>query len=204
MERFIEHLAIIDIEDTAQDWYRDFFRLAGFSRCNCQALADSTLRLANWNCLASRKSPFEDFSTVYEKVKIWLAEGRCTRALLDSVASGEAAEVERKYFHDLLAEIREEKQAQRGRAHKERTTRGQTHGQRAWRGTGRTSKAPTKLIVKPGSEVLSSKSHWSGQNMVVKSTSGAAFKGTKKHKRGRKSQKEGFWRARFAKIRQSW
>ena len=44
------------------------------------------------------------FSNVYKLFKTWLAHGRCTSALLDSVASGKAADVERKYFHDLLAE----------------------------------------------------------------------------------------------------
>lgn len=204
MERFIGHLAIVDIDDISQNWYRDFFRLAEFSRCYCRASNGNTLRPENWNCLASRKTPLEDFSAVYEKVEIWLAEGRCTKALLDSVASGEAAEVERRYFHDLLAEIREEKQAQMGRAQIERTIRDQMRSQKSWRETVRTSKAPSKKTVKPRSQILSSSKHCSTQDKVVKNTGGSAFRGTKKCKRSRKAQKEGFWCARYLKTPQVW
>ena len=196
-ERFIKHLTIVDIEDISQDWYRDFFRLVGFSRCYCRTSNGNTLRTENWNCLASRKSSFEDFSTVYEKVKIWLAEGRCTKSLLDSVASGEAAEVERRYFHDLLAELREEKQGHKGRAHIEHTVGGQVDGQRAWRKTVRKSKVPSKKTLKPRSEMLSSIEHCSSQEKVVKNMGGSVFRATKIRKRGRKAPKEGFWRTRY-------
>ena len=104
-ERFIRHLAMVDIEGVSQGWYGDFFRLAGFSRCRCQNLAGSALQLEPRNCLALKESLDQGFSAAYERMGTWLAEGRCTRSLLDSIASGQAAEVERKYFHDLLAEI---------------------------------------------------------------------------------------------------
>lgn len=128
-ERLIGHLAIVDIEDASQSWYRYFFKLAGFSHCHCQDSAGSTLQLENRVCLAWRESSQQDISTAYEMVRIWLAEGRCKSSLLDSVASGEAAEVERKYFHDLLAEMWEEKPSQREQAHTEHTARGQMHSQ---------------------------------------------------------------------------
>lgn len=107
--RLIGHLAIVEIEDVSQHWYRDFFRLAGFHRCRCQSSAGSTLQPETRNCLSSSELLDIESSTVNETVRIWLAEGRCTSALLDSVASGEAAEVERKYFHDLRAELQDEK-----------------------------------------------------------------------------------------------
>ena len=107
-ERFIGHLAMVDTEGVSQGWYGDFFRLAGFSRCRCQSLTSSALQLEPRNCLALRESLDQGFSATYERIGAWLAEGRCTRSLLDSVESGQAAEVERKYFHNLLAEIGDE------------------------------------------------------------------------------------------------
>ena len=111
-ERLIGHLAMVDIEGVSHDWYGDFFRLAGFSRCRCHGSASSALQLGPRNCLALREPLDRGFSAVYERIGTWLAEGRCTRNLLDSVASGEAAEMEHKYFHDLLAEIGDEKPSQ--------------------------------------------------------------------------------------------
>ena len=105
-ERYIGHLAMLDIEGESHDWYRHFFRLAGFSRCRCQSSAGSALQLETRNCLALIKEPLDQgFPVMYERIGTWLAEGRCTRSLLDSVASGQAAEVEHRYFHDFLAEI---------------------------------------------------------------------------------------------------
>ena len=60
--------------------------------------------LAKGRCPSAFNDEEATFSNVYEQFKTWLAQGRCTSALLDSVASGKAADVERKYFHDLLAE----------------------------------------------------------------------------------------------------
>ena len=111
-ERLIGHLAMVDIEGVSHDWYGDFFRLAGFSRCRCHSSASSALQLGPRKCLALREPLDRGFSAVYERIGTWLAEGRCTRNLLDSVASGQAAEVERKYFHDLLAEIGDERPSQ--------------------------------------------------------------------------------------------
>lgn len=108
MERFIGHLAIVDIEDVRQLWFRDFFRLAGFRRCHCQTSDGDALQLETWNCLALRESLDPESSIAFDKFKVWLAEGRCTEALLLSIASGKAAEVERKHFHDLLAEAEKE------------------------------------------------------------------------------------------------
>ena len=60
--------------------------------------------LAKGRCPSALNDEEATFSNVYERFKTWLAQGRCTSALLDSVASGKAADVEQKYFHDLLAE----------------------------------------------------------------------------------------------------
>lgn len=203
-ERLIGHLAIVDIEDTSQSWYRYFFKLAGFSHCHCQDSAGSTLQLENRDCLAWRESSQEDFSTAYKMVRIWLAEGRCTRALLDSVASGEAAEVERKYFHDLLAGIWKEKPSQRGQAHTEHTARGQMHSHRSWQESVRMSTAPRRIAMKPGSELLSLRKHWFSQDVVVKSMGSPALRAMQKCKRIHKAQKEDLWRARQPHVRQRW
>ena len=147
-EKRISHLTMSDVEDVSQ-WYRDFFRLAGFHRCRCPSpSAGSSIQQRsdrNQNCLSfhfstssyssSSRRVLEDeeaslrrasgtirawlakgrhpsalddgeaiFNNVYQQFKTWLAQGRCTSALLDLVASGKAADVERKYFHDLLTE----------------------------------------------------------------------------------------------------
>ncbi|CAD6567228.1 MAG: hypothetical protein ASARMPRED_000553 [Alectoria sarmentosa] len=175
-ERLIGHLTIVDIEDTSQSWYRYFFKLAGFSQCHCQDSAGSTLQLENRVCLAWRESSQQDISTAYKMVRIWLAEGRCTSSLLDSVASGEAAEVERKYFRDLLAEMWEEKPSQREQAHTERIARGQMYSHRPWQEPVTMSTAPRRKAKKPGSESLSLRKHWFSQDVAVKSMGSSALR----------------------------
>ena len=150
-DRTISHITMPDVERVSQTWYRDFFRLAGFRRCQCPSpSAGSSIQQdfnQNRNCLSSfpsfassswRRVPEDEeaslrrasetirawlangrspsalddekddqeatFSNVCETFRTWLAEGRCSSGLLDSIASGEAAEVERKHFHKLLAE----------------------------------------------------------------------------------------------------
>ena len=109
-ERLIGHLAMVDLGDESQSWFRDFFRLAGFRRCRCQGPARGAPQPEPRNCLASKGSLERDCSTACERLGAWLAQGRCTRALFESVASGEAADVERRYFRDLLAELKDEKE----------------------------------------------------------------------------------------------
>ncbi|KAM0798988.1 hypothetical protein BDR22DRAFT_348043 [Usnea florida] len=146
-ERHISHITMPDVEPVSQTWYRDFFRLAGFHRCQCPSpSAGSSIQQdsdQNRNCLSSfsssassswRRVPEDEeaslrrasetirawlvkgrswsalddeeatFSNVCKTFRTWLAEGRCSSGLLDSIASGEAAEVERKHFHKLLTE----------------------------------------------------------------------------------------------------
>ena len=185
IERLIEHLAIMDIEDVSQTWYRDFFRLAGFYRCRCQGLAGSTLQLGTRRCFSSRELLDKEFATVYKMVKTWLAEGRCTRTLLESIASGEAAEVESRYFLDLLAELESEKHSQSVQAHMASEARDQTRHQNSWPEYFGRSAAPRR---KASFKALSSRKHWHSQESVVESRGGSASKVRKKRQRNRTTQ----------------
>lgn len=198
IERLIGHLVIVDIEDVSQKWYHDFFRLAGFYRCCCQSSAGSTLELEARNCLASRQSPDRNFSIVYERLRTWLAEGRCTAALLDSVASGEAVEVERRYFHDLLAELGKERRSQSAQMRGEFIARDQTRSQRPWQKSVGRPVAPRSEALKPGTKTFSSRKHWCSQDTVVKSVGGPALGVREKRKRSQNTQQEGFRRTRKA------
>ena len=200
MERFIEHLAIVDIADGSQNWYRDFFRLAGFRQCRCQRSGSSTLQLETQICLSLRRWPAEDFPTVYETVRVWLAEGRCTRALLDSVAFGEAAEVERRYFHDLLAELLNGKDVQSAQGHTERKIWDQTQSHRSRRESKRTWSTPRRKVSKPGNEVFLLRKHCSTQNGVVKSIGGSSFKARRTRKRSEKAHRQSPFCARPTNI----
>lgn len=202
-ERFIGHIAIVGIQDVSQIWYSDFFRLAGFHPCHCQSSAGSTPKLETRICLASRESPAESFPTVYEMFRIWLAEGRCTKALLDSIASGEGAEVEHRYFHDLLTEFENETHSQSAQANTKFTARDQTHSQMPWQESMRTSAAPKRKVLKPRSRALSLRKQYSSQDVVVKNMDRSVFRARKKRKRGKNILREGFWRGRRAQVHQS-
>ena len=180
-QRFIEHLAIFDMNDGSQDWYRDFFRLAGFSRCRCRVPAGIPLQLESWNCFASREPLEWKFLTVYEKVKIWLAEGRCTKALLDSVASGEAVEVERRYFQKLLAQLENERLSELTRMRTELTGKYQLRGQKAGRDCPRTLAVSKRRCSKPRTEVVSLRKHRYSQRTVMKGMGGSVFVVVKEH-----------------------
>ena len=182
VERLIGHLTIVDIKDVSQSWYRDFFKLAGFQHCRCQSSAGSTLQLETRNCIALTGSLDQGFSTVYETVSIWLAEGRCTRALLDSAASGEAAEVERRYFHDLLAVFGNEKNLQSAQGHVEVVARDRTHGQRPSKMSVRRSATSRRNALEPWTSFKSSRKHWSNQDAVDKSIGGPASRVRKKRR----------------------
>ena len=183
-ERYIGHLAMVEIEGESHDWYRDFFRLAGFSPCRCQSSAGSALQLETWNCLALIKEPLDQgFPAMYERIDTWLAEGRCTRSLLDSVASGQAAEVEHRYFHDLLAEIG-------GRGPSQDVLMRPKSTVRKPMGTGRPWSKPVQRLAARGTKAHQHQSgavmltkQWPSPGMTDKSMVTSAYKVVKKRKR---------------------
>lgn len=203
VERFIGHLAIVDIEDASQSWYRDFFRLAGFSRCRCHSSDGSALQREAWNCVSLRGWLENNFPNVYDTVRIWLEEGRCTRALLDSVASGDAAEVERRFFHDLIAELENEKKSRSAEARMILTSRNRTRSQRPWLDSTRESAAPGRKALKHGKGFFSLSKHESSQKVLVKSTEDSVLRVREKRKRSQTTEKEDLWRARKAQKHQS-
>lgn len=181
-ERLIGHLTIVDIKDVSQSWYRDFFTRAGFHHCRCQSSAGSTRQLETRNCLALTASLDQGFSTVYETFSIWFAKGRCTRALLDPAASSEAAEVERRYFRDLLAVFENEKISQSAQGHTEIVARDRTRSQSPSQMSVRRSAAPSRKALKPGTNFTSLRKHWSNQDAVDKSIGAPASRVRKKRK----------------------
>lgn len=200
VERLIEHLAIADIQDVSQSWYRDFFRLAGFYRCRCQSSASGTLQLETRNCLSLRRSLDKEWPTVYKMVKIWLAEGRCTRALLDSIASGEASEVERRYFHDLCAELNSENHSQSAQAHKGFKARDQARRQSPWQEYIGRSAPPRRKTLRSGAEAFSSREPWCRKHSVVESMGGSASRVRSMRRRMQTTQIRGLWRTRKAQT----
>ncbi len=183
IERLIGHLAIVDIGDVSQNWYHDFFRLAGFHPCHCQNSTGSALQPEPRNCLALTESLDQEFSTVHEIVRIWLAEGRCTRTLLDPAASGEAVEVEHRYFQDLIAVFGNGEISQSAQEHTEIVARDRTRSQRPWQKFEKRSAAPRRKAWEPGTESRSSRKHSSNKEAVVKSIGGSASRVRKKRKR---------------------
>ena len=190
-EKLIVHLAMVDLEGVSQGWYGDFFRLAGFSRCRCQSSLGSALQVEPRNCLTlRRKSLDQGFSVVYERIEAWLAEGRCTRSLLDSVASGQAAEVERKYFHDLLEEIGNERLSQGLMIRPNSTVRGTLRARRP-RPNPVQKLAATKTKAKQhqiGAVMLTKQ--WSSCETIEKRMAASAYKVVKKRKQSWKAKKK--------------
>ena len=203
-QRFIEHLAIFDIDDGPQNWYRDFFRLAGFSRCRCRMPAGIPLQLESWNCLASREPLEWKFLTVYEKVRNWLAEGRCTKALLDSVASGEAVEVERRHFQNLLAQLENERLSEFSRLGTEFTRKNQLRSQKAGRDCVRISAVSKRSCLKPRAEVVFLGKHWYSQRTVMKGMGGLVFGVVKKRWSSRNTRSKDLWHTRRFYDRPAW
>ena len=199
IDRFIGHLAMMDIGDASQSWYRDFFRLAGFKRCRCQCFPSGALQLVNRVCLVSRRSLDQNFPAVYGRMRNWLAEGRCTEALLDSVASGEAAEVERRYFHDLLAELQNEKVSRSGRMHTNQAAIDQMPSQRTWQESVRRLTASRRKALKVRTGVMLLRKYWPSQDAVVKSTGGPACRLMEKRKWLGKAKEDRLWLTRKAK-----
>ena len=204
--RLIGHLAIVDLGDASQNWYRDFFRLAGFSRCCCQSAARSAVQLEDWNCLVLKPPDLESLS-VDKRVESWLAEGRCTQALLDSVASGEAAEVERRYFRDLVAELKNRRYSQRRTLYTELIASVQTRSHRPRQDSNRQDSkgkltAPRKRALQPGTRIISLKRHRSSQQAVLGSMKWSVFRVGKEQGWSGKRQKEDFWRTRKTHNRQ--
>lgn len=194
IERFIGHLKMVDIGCVSQKWYRDFFRLAGFSRCRCQSLASSALQLETWNCLSLRKSLNQDFSSMNERTRTCLAESRCTKALLGFVVPGEAAEVERRYFHDLRAELENEDHSQIARLRAKLTT---GNRMRTWRDSMNSLAASRKVLTLKTKTILPAKQS-SSKDAVTKGIGGSAYKVTKQRRWSRKAEKEGICRSRKA------
>ena len=190
-ERFIGHLAMMEVEGVSQDWYRDFFRLAGFRQCRCQSSTSSELQLEPRNCLAlMRKSLDQGFSAVYERIGNWLAEGRCTRSLLDSVASGQAAEVEHKYFHDLLAEISDGRPSQGVLMRPKSTVRDTTRTGRPWpKSVQKLAATKTKAQKHRIGAVMLTK-QWPSRKTTEKSTAASVYKVVKKHRQSGKAKRE--------------
>ena len=182
IERLINHLTIVEIEDLSQTWYRDFFRLAGFYRCRCQSSAGSTLQLEARNCLASTETLARHFASVYETVSMWLAQGRCTRALLASVASGAAVGMELGRFHDLLAELENEEHYEGAQARSAFRARDRSRSQRSWQDCVKRSAEQRRKVLRPGSKVSSLKKNWSSQDSVVRSIEGSDFRVRKKRR----------------------
>ncbi len=199
--RLIGHLAIVDIGDASQNWYRDFFRLAGFSRCCCQSPAGSAVQLEDWNCLVLKPPDWESLS-VDKRVEIWLAEGRCTQALLDSVASGEAAEGERRYFRDLVAELKNRRNARSRQLYTELIASVQTRSHRHRQDSKGKLTAPRKKALQPGTRIVSLKRHRSSQQAVLGSMKWSVFSLGKEQGWSGKRQKEDFWLTRKAHSRQ--
>ena len=204
IDRFIGHLAMVDISEVSQRWYRDFFRLAGFSRCHCQCFPSDALQLVNRVCLASRKPMNQNSPAVYEKMRTWLAEGRCTEALLDSVASGEAVEVERKYFHDLLAELQNKNLSQSARMNTNQAAMDQIPSQRPWQESVKRLTAPRRKALGVRTGVMFLRKYWPSQDAVVKSTGGPASRLMEKSNWTRKAKEEGLWHTRKAKDGRKW
>ena len=183
IERFIEHVTVVDIEDTPQDWYRDFFRLAGFCRCRCRDSAGGTRQLQKRSCLVLRQSPDAEISAVYGMIRTWLAKGLYKRALLDSVASSEATEVKRRQSHDLLAEIENKKRPQSGQVPTKITASDRRCMEIPWQEPTGRSLAPKKKTFKR------LKQHWSCQSVLVKSIGTFGVRVSKKRKRSKKLTK---------------
>lgn len=187
-ERFIEHLTIVDIADGSQNWFRNFFGLAGFCHCHCQRSTSSILQLEPRICVTLRKLPPEDFQTVHKTIRVWLVKSKCTRALLNSVTFGKAAEVERSYFHNLLTEIENGNDARGTQAHTKCKVRAQRQSQRPERESKRTSKVLRRKVSKIGNEVFSSRKHRSSQRGIVK-MSGSAARARRVLNRSQKAQR---------------
>ena len=104
-ERHISHITMPDVERVSQTWYRDFFRLAGFHRCQCPSpSAGSSIQQhpsQNRNCLSSfsssassswRRVPEDEEASLRkasETIRAWLANGRFPSALDDEEASAD-------------------------------------------------------------------------------------------------------------------
>ena len=190
-ERYIGHLAMVDIEGVPQGWYGDFFRLAGFSRCRCQSSAGSALQLEPRNCLAlTRESLDQSFSAVYGRIGAWLAEDRSTRSLLDSVASGQAVEVEHKHFHDLLADVGEERPSSGVLMHPKSAVRGTMRTRRPWlKSVQKLAATMTKAQPHQIEAVMLTK-QWTSRETTEKSTAAPAHKVGKKRKQGGKGRRK--------------
>ena len=200
-ERLIGHIAFLDIKHPSQNWYRDFFRLAGFVPCRCQSSASIAQQFGTWSCLVSRNTLAEKFLAVYERTEDWFAEGRCTKTLIDSVASGEASEVERRYFKDLLAElgIEEHPQSAATIIHTEAIVEDTSWSASQSCQSALEMSPVKKRALQPVSKVVPSIKHPSAQHPVLQNGSGSPYQVSRKHKRNQKTQTGGCWRTRKGK-----
>ena len=190
-ERYIGHLVMVNLEGLSHNWYRDFFRLAGFSRCLCQSSDSSALQLEPRNCLALMRESFDQsFSAVYERIGAWLAEGRCTRSLLDSVASGQAAEVEHKYFQDLLAELGDQRPSQGVLMRPKSTVRDTMHTRRPWPKSVQKLAATKTKAQKHQIEAVMLTKQWTSRETTEKSGAASAYRVVKKRKQSGKAKRK--------------
>ena len=181
---------MVEIEGVSQGWYRDFFRLAGFSPCQCQSSASTAPQLEPRNCLALRDSLEQDSSAVYERFRAWLAEGRCTRSLLDSVASGQAAEVEHKHFHDLLADMGEERPSQGVLMRSKSAFRDTMRTRRLWpKSMQKTAATKTKTQQHQIGAAIVTK-QWPSRETVGKSMIASAYKVLKTRKQSGRAKRK--------------
>ena len=172
---------------SSQNWYRDFFRLAGFHRCRCQCLA---LQVESRNCLSLRKSVRRESPTIYKKMDSWLAEDRCTESSLDAVATCQATQMERECFHDALKGLGKERRSG-GKSVRTEPMNGDPMG-----GQSRTQESVrrstgSKGASKPRTGAVSLRTQWSKKSEVVKSIGMPGSRVTKHRIRVGKSGKEG-------------
>ena len=182
IQKFITHLAMVDIRDGSQTWYRKFFRLAGFRRCRCQRSTGSAVQVETRNCLGSKQSLDGNSSAVYRTVMGWLVEGRCTSALLASIASGEAAEVERIYFHDLLAKLEKKRSTQGGSILTSKMANDRMHTPKSRLESVQRVAALKTKAQKPQSGPILLRKQWPIQDTVKDGTGDSAYRVTKKRK----------------------
>lgn len=161
-ERFITHIAIVDIEQPAQKWYGEFFRLAGFRRCGCAiggAVEVGPRRL----CLRLRDAAVED-----EGFRDWFVEGGCRRELLEGVAFGEAGEGERGCFRHVGAGFGDGEAEQSAQVERVCVGGVETRSRRSGQEDEKRRVMVRKKVVKLGSDAVSLGKRRSSEHAVVK------------------------------------
>lgn len=182
LERCIEHLTMVDIGGVSHEWYRDFFRLAGFSHCRCQSSASRAVQLETRNCVVLRKSLAQDVSSRDERIRTWLAEISCTKEFCDPFAPRKGAEMERRYFHDLQAGLKDGDHSQVAELRAKLVTENQMLSKRARRDS-MNSLAARRKVLKPKTKTVLLAKRSSGKDAVAERIGSSANKVVKKRKR---------------------